>query len=185
MKIPRPLPQFFGKTIFVVVAATERAVIYAARDGEIEPIHTVDERKGRYSDREGFFMRLGAGLLYGAGSGYTGQNKEVHRRFERHLQRDLTKLAERAKPTRVFLFEPEHNKKLEVVLSKIPKLMVLSVRHGNYVQDHPLELLAHIAALRQHRQTLSDEHSDGDVRAREKEKILERADAARRIIRGT
>ncbi len=144
MQISENLPQFEKKSLFVV-AGRRAADIYSAFNGEIEKKESIEIKNPRYSDKEGFFMRLGGGKFFGAGSVLEDKKIETNKKFIRELKDKTEESLKKDNVESVYLFAPKQTEKalLEGFSENIKQKVVFSFK-GNYVNQHPFNLIKKI-----------------------------------------
>lgn len=139
MKIARQFPQFAHERALLIVTARQEIALYLATAGEIKLIEAVKLEKPRFSDREGFFQKLGKG------TGTSAPDERIKEQMVVALVRELRAklkdvLAER--PTAVYLFVPAHLAR--VVQAALPAALRKDLKRiirGDFFEAHPFELL--------------------------------------------
>lgn len=177
MQIPNAYPQFIDTPVLLAVVGRERGKLYFAQNGIIELITAENELSPNYSDREGFFMRRGEGVLYGGGAPYDGNNESARNRFIEKVVDDLRATTKATHVRQVYLFEPKYLKGAitKALKEKTDRVRVLLVSYGNFVSDHPRKLLERIAHLDDPRYKPGDPESVAQgANAEEKRKILQK-----------
>lgn len=141
MQISKELPQF-SKRSLIVVAGSRSAEILKAHEGEIESIDSLNMELPKYSDKEGFFTRSGKGETYGSGSVLEEDKRDFLAKFTKELAIRVEKAFREDSSESVYLFSPEHMKEmiLEKISSEVKERIALEI-NGNFVEDHPFDLL--------------------------------------------
>ena len=125
-----------------MVAGSRSAEILKAHKGEIELIDSLKMELPRYSDREGFFVRSGKGQTFGLGSVFKEVKRDFLAKFTKELATKVEKAFREDSSESVYLFSPEYMKEMILgkISSKIKKRITLEI-DGNFVDDHPFDLL--------------------------------------------
>lgn len=188
MHIPRQLPQFTGRTALIVVMGTQRGLVYLATDGRIDIVGTVEQPQARYTDREGFFMNAGNGMIFGSGAVYEDHNIERIRRFYKQVAREVHRMVRTYDIDHTFVFEPPYAKgAVTQALRRVLHDRIELVRYGNYLHAPATVLLQYIARAHEPEHDPADPASVQDTRtarSEERRKILTHAAQARDVIRG-
>ncbi|OGI26588.1 MAG: hypothetical protein A2359_03600 [Candidatus Moranbacteria bacterium RIFOXYB1_FULL_43_19] len=88
MKIPQPLPQFEKENALIIVLGRKNGTFYFARKGMLAKAGGFDVKLEPYSDREGFFLRAGHGLVYGSGSSLKDEKEYLKAKFLKNLEKN-------------------------------------------------------------------------------------------------
>ena len=147
MIIPEKYKQFLDEEALVIVAGKEHGLIYRIKEGTNELVEEVAEHPPRYSDDEGFFFHGTKGKpgTMGAGAPKEYDESVYLKKFEKEAAKELDTLIKSEDAELLYVFEPEHLKgRIVEHLEKHPKLVVHTVRHGNYVNEEPLQLVEYI-----------------------------------------
>ena len=141
MQISKELPQF-SKRSLIVVAGSHSVEILRVHKGEIELIDSLKMESPKYSDKEGFFVRSGRGKIFGSGSALKEGKQDFLAKFTKELATRVEKAFQEEASELIYLFSPEHMR--EMILGKISsevKEKMALVINGNFVDDHPFDLL--------------------------------------------
>lgn len=184
MQIPMQLPQFKDQNALLVVMGSQRGILYLASDGRVEIIGTVEQPTARYTDREGFFMHSGNGLVYGSGSVYEDKNIERVRRFFKKAANEIYRVMRAYDVTHVYVFEPTYAKgAVTLALRPLVADRVELVRYGNYLHAPATVLMSFIQHAHDSSVDPADPQSVGnEENAEEKRRLLANAMQARSVI---
>lgn len=153
MQISQKLPQFQEKSL-IVVSGTRLADIYFAFQGEINKIDTVEISSPKYSDKEGFFMRLGKGKFFGAGSVLEENKEEIDKKFIKELKNKIEDYFNRNGIEIIYLFASNNVKKeLPEKLPNNIKEKTSFIAQGNYTKSHPFNLIKKIKNKKESKKT--------------------------------
>lgn len=145
MFIPDKYKQFLDLEALVIVAAKERGIIYRISNGTIEEVKTVERSEPSRSDDEGFFFKAAAGNTVIGGAPKEAQDDVYKHKLDTVISDELDALMAAESPSLLYVFEPEHYKGLIVEkLKHFPELAIHTVRCGNFVGEHPEQLIAYI-----------------------------------------
>ncbi|MDD3481004.1 MAG: hypothetical protein PHW75_02150 [Patescibacteria group bacterium] len=142
MKIPNEYPKFISKKTLLVVMGRENGKFYMAEKGFLSLVTEFGERVPKYSDREGFFIRLGRGKYFGSGSVYGPKIKEVEKRFMTDFRKEFLNVTRKNNFDQIYLFAPRFMHKY--VEDEIPVNYRDIIKYrfaGNFQKEHPLKLL--------------------------------------------
>lgn len=145
MKIPNEYPKFIDESALIIVSGRENGVFYNAKKGIIEKVTEFGEREPKYSDREGFFMRLGGGRFLGSGSVYESKIKTVEKRFMSDFHKEFINYVNHNDIDQVYFFAPKfmHGYLCNEIPDKYHDIIKYQF-DGNYQKEHPLKLLKKI-----------------------------------------
>ncbi len=153
MQISQDLPQF-NKKALIIVAGRRKADFYIAFSGQIEKIDSFEIEEPKYSDKEGFFMRLGGGKMLGTGSVLEDKKVEFDRRFIKDLKDKVEEIFSKNKTEEIYLFAANYAKKnLPKNLSKETSQKIILSFDGNYGKSHPFELIKKIKGKQKNKKT--------------------------------
>ncbi len=146
MQISKELPQF-SKISLIVVAGSRSAEILRAHEGEIESVDSLKMELPTYSDKEGFFTRSGKGMTFGSGSVLEENKKDFLFKFTKELGQRVEKAFQENSVENIHLFVPDHMKEMvaDALSAEARKAVALTIE-GNFVEDHPFDLLRMIKA---------------------------------------
>jgi len=151
MFIPQKLFQFEEKSL-IIVSGRRTADLYQCFNGEIDKIDSVTVETPKYSDKEGFFMRLGKGKFFKAGSALEDQNLEIDRRFIKELKDKVVLVSDEFKE--IYLFASDHAKKnLPDALPEKTRDKITLISQGNYLKEHPLKIVEMIDRKKSNQKT--------------------------------
>lgn len=185
MHIPMRSIQFTGENVLIVVMGSQRGLLYLAGDGNIDIIGTVDQPTPEYSDREGYFMHSGNGMVYGSGSVYEDKNIERVRRFFKRAAQEIFRIMRTYDIARIYVFEPLYAKgAVTETLRPLVRDDVTLVRYGNYLHEPATTLISFIERSERGERDPSDPATVdmNEKHAEEKRKILAHAMQAREVI---
>lgn len=175
MKIPSENYQFLNEQSLLVVTSLQKALIYKAKDGEIEKILEIDvdkEKRKDYFENVGVFKAGVKELLHHGRSLEDKQQKEREKRkkiFLKKLKKDIKQIKDINDFDSVYLFVPES---IENGLKKeIPNSLkdrVGAIFYGNFVSDHKVELIKKIDSLQKEKKIV--------LTKEEAKKILDRGE---------
>ncbi len=144
MQISQKLPQFEKKSL-IITAGRRAADIYFAFQGKIEKIDSIKVETPKYSDKEGFFVRMGKGRVWGRGSVLEDQNEETDRKFLKELKEKTEEHTIKDEIENIYLFAASHVKKgLPEHLANNIRQRISFVIEGNYIKKHPFDLIKKI-----------------------------------------
>ncbi len=144
MIISEKLIQFNKKSLFIV-AGRRKSDFYLAFNGEINKIDSIETEGQTYSDNEGFFMRLGHGRFFGAGSVLEENKKEIERKFLKQIKEKTEDIFRKENIEEIYLFASGYieNSFPNYLNDNMRNSITFSFR-GNYVKEHPFELIKKI-----------------------------------------
>lgn len=152
MRITKELPQFDDEQALLIVSGKEEAIVYTAHAGTITRVEHVRYRPHRYSDREGFFAIRSGGKTVRSGSAKEIPKQHSLVEFLTALQTALRPYVAKPKSMTVYLFAPKY------LLPSIREHLSSDIRQqirksvpGNFVNDHPFEILEYLLPLQQTR----------------------------------
>lgn len=152
MKISEKLPSFQDGRALLIVLGRQVAKIYEGREREINQLEQITVETPTYSDNEGFFQRSGQGQTYGSGSVLEDLSDLVVQEFTRELANRLPDLL-RPPVLSLYVFAPEH---MKFIIAKVfPAAARPHIKEeffGNYVEQHPFDLLRMIQEREEARQ---------------------------------
>lgn len=144
MKISQKLPQFSQKTL-LIVAGRQSGDLYFAHNGEIDKIDSVRVETPTYSDKEGFFMRVGRGMTLGRWSVLEEPKEETLNKFLKELKEKIQNFMKEKEVEEIYLFSSDFVRKgLPRVLSSEINQKIVGVFNGNFLKQHPFELIKKI-----------------------------------------
>jgi hypothetical protein len=144
MFISQKLFQFSKKSL-IIVAGRRKADFYQAFNGEIDKKDSIEVENPKHSDNEGFFMRLGKGKFFGAGSVLEINNEEVDKKFIREVKEKTEDFFIRNQIQEIYLFASDYVKKnLPLHLSRDIQEKISLTIEGNYLKSHPFDLIKKI-----------------------------------------
>jgi hypothetical protein len=144
MIISEKLLQFNKRSLFVV-AGRKKVYFYLAFNGKIDKIDSIEMEEPTYSDNEGFFMRLGRGKFFGSGSVLEENKIEIERKFLKEIKEKTELLSRKEEIEEVYLFASGYieNGLPQSLPDNIKNMISFSFR-GNYVKEHPFDLIKKI-----------------------------------------
>lgn len=143
MKISKQLPSLVKESALLIVTGKQGAEFYITEKGQINLQNKFEVKPPRYSDKEGFFGGRGSGSKGGASGSVKEINKiENIKDFLRQLKIELQKNFAKKKTFNVYLYAPQYlmRQVKEVVRSVVGESYMMSFT-GNYLKQHPTELL--------------------------------------------
>ena len=144
MKISEKLPQFDKKSL-LIVAGRRTALFYSAFNGEINKIDSIEIEESKYSDKEGFFMRLGGGKFFGSGSVLEDKKIENDKKFVKEVKEKTENIYRNEKISDIYLFASDYVKKgLPESLANDVKSGISFSYKGNFLKSHPFKLIEKI-----------------------------------------
>ncbi len=144
MQISEKLPQFNRKSL-LIVAGRRKADIYCAFNGEIDKIESVQVEEPKYSDKEGFFVRMGKGQIFGRGSVLDDKKIETNKKFFNEIKEKTEKVTVRDDINDIYLFASDHvEKKLPQSLSGDVSSKIVFTFRGNFLKKHLFDLIKKI-----------------------------------------
>lgn len=149
MKIAGEMNPFAHERALIIAMGVTKASVHFAHQGKIDYVGSVAVPSPTFSDREGFFLSTGRGLVLRSGSVYEDQKEWRQKRFMRELMTRLDKLTIDHEATSLYMFCPAHMRR--AVVSELEKRFPKHLRfvlEGYHVDDHPFVLLDKIAAAR-------------------------------------
>ena len=131
----------------IAVAGSRSAEIFRAHEGEIESIDSIKMELPTYSDKEGFFTRSGKGMTFGSGSVLEENKRDFLSKFVKELGQRVERALQESSAEEIHLFVPDHMKEmvLEAFSPEARKAVALTIE-GNFVEDHPFDLIRMIKA---------------------------------------
>lgn len=153
MKIPSENSQFSKEPSLFIVTGTQEAVVYWAKDGEVEVVlRTVAEKK-EDTDREGIFRAQRPNMVHHGVSFEDKQQKlkdKSVKDFLKRLPKELKGVKEVGEVVSVFLFTPDFmEEEIKNVLPSSVKDKIKNTFSGNFIKEHTLELVKKIDSFRQ------------------------------------
>lgn len=146
MQIPQKYPQFEDELTLIIVSGKQAGDLHLARDGKLETVGEIRIEKPQYSDREGHFKRRSKGKSLGSGSPVKQRDEKAKQDYLRQLQEGLKELRQEADIASTILLAPSQHK--EAVKQKLPTYIrnsITSETTGNFVGEHPKDILDRIA----------------------------------------
>ncbi len=144
MRISEKLPQFNNKSLFIV-SGRRLAHFYQAFNGEINKIESIQLEEPKYSDNEGFFVRMGKGQIFGRGAVLEDKKIETDKKFLKEVKEKTEDISRREKIEEIYLFASGYiEKNLPHLLSNDIKSKISNSFRGNFSKHHPLDLVKKI-----------------------------------------
>lgn len=161
MQIPQKYSQFLDQEALIVVIGKGHGIIYHMKDGVIEQVDELEKQTQSFTDNEGFFFRSAHGQQLGSGAPRETDDSEYIKRFGKSISAELDKLIKQESPRALYVFEPEYVKgRIVDFLQKHPELVIHTVRHGNYVKEHPETLLKYITDFLENKKVENNQPED-------------------------
>ena len=138
MQIKQELPQFKNQATLIITTGKQHAIIYLAKNGEIDKLNEIQIETPTYSDREGHFERRSKNLNIGSGSVYEDDTKEkIVKDFIKKIEEEIKKFKD---IKQLYCFCPDYMKNYlkEVIDKNIDKSKIFT---GNHTDKHPFKLL--------------------------------------------
>lgn len=144
MLIPDNLPQFIENETLIIVASTQAADLHIAYESEIKTVAEVRVESIKHDDHPGKIKRRSHGKDLGSSGLEANEDKKIKNQFHKKLN-DALKNINVSKIDSVILFSsPQDKKSTKDHLPKdIQKKISLEI-NGNYVGDHPKDIIEHI-----------------------------------------
>lgn len=150
MKISQGMKSFAHERALIVACGDTKAKLHFAHQGFIDYLGSVIVPVSKFSDREGFFMSSGRGMVFRTGAVYENQKEHRHKQFVSELIEQLDRHVTDLQVTSIYLFCPDHgrNSLVDVLEKKFNKQMrfVLPEYH---VDEHPFLLIKKIEQAKQ------------------------------------
>lgn len=149
MKIARGLEAFDHERALIVACGEWSAKLHFAHKGKIEYLGAVVVRAPKFSDREGFFMSSGRGLIFRTGSVREQQKEHRHQQFLHELMTQVERHAANLNTSTMYVICPEHTR--PAVMRALEKHYAKQIRFvlpGCHVNDHPFTLIRRIEDAR-------------------------------------
>lgn len=145
MRLPQALPPHKDDPTLIVAAGREEARIFFVLNGEITELSHERAEHIRYSDSE--VRTRNSGTIHGGTTNDRSRvEKEVTAVFYKNLIDKLRGIIQTKKPRAIHLFAPaQARKQLRDSLTPIIGDATLRTLIGNYLKEHPLELVRIIA----------------------------------------
>ncbi|MBI2023531.1 host attachment protein [Candidatus Giovannonibacteria bacterium] len=149
MKIPQDLPQFADKKTLFIVTSGQAGLLFELFSGKLAKIAEFKEDPVVYSDREGFFMRSGHGMVMSTGSVYESKKFMAENRFLKMLHKEVKRAMEKGNYEDVYLFASPHRMKAtKAALPRVAEKAIKALFRGNYIHTNPLNLVEKIGELK-------------------------------------
>lgn len=139
--ISEKLPQFTNTGALLIVCGTQDAIIYFAKDGQVEQLEFIEIEKTKYSDNEGFFSSFGRNMVSGASREI--DKNDTNKKLVKELESELKNIFQSRKIDEVYIFAPSHIDIVPSLALANTKLIKKQLK-GNYVKKHPFDLLKKI-----------------------------------------
>ncbi len=144
MQISQTLPQFEKKSLFIV-AGRRVANFYCVLNGEINKIDSIEIEEPQYSDKEGFFVRMGRGQIFGRGSVLEDKKVEINKKFFNKVKEKTETIVTRDSIKEIYLFAPDFvEKSFPGSLSGDVKSKIVFTFRGNFLKKHLFDLIKKI-----------------------------------------
>ncbi len=144
MQISQTLPQFEKKSL-LVVAGRRVANFYCAYNGEINKIDSIEIEEPQYSDKEGFFVRMGKGQIFGRGSVLEDKKMEINKKFFNEVKEKTENIVTRDSVENIYLFAPDFvEKSFPGSLSGNVSSKIVFTFRGNFLKKHLFDLIKKI-----------------------------------------
>lgn len=147
MFIPDNLPQFADKKTLIIVSSTQTADLHIAHESEVTTVSEVRTENLEHYDQPGQFQRSKAGKTLGTGGSVRDQAPKLKNKFHRELSDALNKI-DTDDIQQVILFSSPQDKEdtKDQLPKKLTDLITVEI-DGNYVGDHPKEIMERVAEV--------------------------------------
>lgn len=143
MQISDKLPQFIDDSALLLVAGSQEADFYLAKNGEILAIGSVVLEKNHYSDREDFGRR--GSIVFESGSKSEKVKTAKRSDFLKLFKEYVKGLSTEQKVKKVYLYAPAENMAdLKKALPAAFQKKLLGVFEGNFHKEKPFDILKKI-----------------------------------------
>jgi hypothetical protein len=167
MDIPRGEYNFKNEHALLIVTGKQAGRLFYASEGKVEELDAGFIPTPKYSDREGFFARSGAGRTYGFGSVYEPKDQETKRKFMRMFSDKVEKAVRENNISSIYLFSPNYEiTEFKESLSPEVSAKLRFTFMGNFVRFAPHEPLKKITAR------MEKTREKSQMRGAEEQKIL-------------
>lgn len=141
MRLPQSLPSYKNNPTLIVAAGREEARILFVLNGELVELFHERAEHVRYSDSE--VRTRNSGIIHGGTTkDRSRMEKEVTAAFYKNLLNKIRAVIKEKKPRAIHLFAPaETRKQLRTALAPLMNGATLRTLIGNYLKEHPLELV--------------------------------------------
>lgn len=145
MRLPQSLPPYKDDPTLIVAVGREEARIFFVLNGELTELLHERAEHIRYSDSE--VRTRNSGTMHGGTTSDRSRiEKETTAAFYKNLLIKLRGIIQTKKPRAIHLFAPaETRKQLRDALAPMVGGATLRTLIGNYLKEHPLELVRMIA----------------------------------------
>lgn len=144
MLIPDKFPQFADKKTLIIVASTQAADLHIAHESEIETVAEVRLEKGDQDEQQSHFERRTQGKTLGSGGTEIDETEKTKKDFYRELAAALEKIDTDSIEQTILLSSSQDK---ATTKDKLPTKLQDSIEleiNGNYVGEHPNDILARI-----------------------------------------
>lgn len=170
MKISNDFPILQKENALMIVSGKQAGKIYRLRNGKLVERESLEISTPTYSDNEGFFMRRGNGRTMGTGSVLEIDSQLVITEYTKQLAKELKSI--KRPYDGIYLFVPKYvSNAVKDALPKTVQKKILREFNGNFIKEHPSELLQKIKNQR-------------DKAVKKKSRELVGGDAAKILRRG-
>lgn len=145
MFIPDDLPQFADKKTLIIVSSTQSADLHIAHESEVATVTEVRTENLEHYDQPGQFQRSKAGKTLGTGGSVRDQAPKLKNKFHRDLGDALDKIDIDEIQQVILLSSPQDKEDTKEQLPKQLADLITVEIDGNYVGDHPKEIMQRIA----------------------------------------
>ncbi len=152
MKIPSENYQFSNEPSILVVTGIREALIYYAREGEVDRLSEIMAEKPEDPGKPGVFITGGKNMIHHGASLEDKQRKirdKAIKNFLSELKKDLKEIPDIDKIKSLYLFTPEpfEGSVLEEIPAKLKK-KIENTFYGNYTNKHPIDLVKKITTVK-------------------------------------
>lgn len=144
MLIPDNLPQFVDNKTLIIVASSQAADLHIAHESEIKTVAEVRIDGIDHDDQPGTFQRRSGGRTLGTSQAKSDESDKIKKQFHTDLESALNDIDENAIDQVIFLSSPQDKSSTKEVLPKKLQKKITKEISGNYVGNHPKEIIEQI-----------------------------------------